>query len=219
MKWIERIFGSQGAGVYITRVKLTPRTPWGQGLLHIFWRGYEDPDPHDHPWDFWTLPLNRGYIELYWLEDGTLSAGHVPALRVTRRRAEHTHRVLLAPVNKFPIVTLLWTRAPRREWGFKLLGSGDWVHWRDYLKIPIKCDHRGERRKISCGVQDPGDEQCLKCGRWKMVYPEGVLPPYMVWQHNRLHNVVIGWTNQHPYGPRGREQDRVNPFLERNEYD
>ncbi len=29
----------------------------GRLRLHIFHRGDEDPDPHDHPWDFWTFPF------------------------------------------------------------------------------------------------------------------------------------------------------------------
>lgn len=133
MRLIQRIYGNRGEGVYITRVKLTPRTRWGQLLLHVFHRGDEDPDPHDHPWDFWTIPLNRGYLEAARDDDGYLIVEYVPARRLTRRSAEHTHRVL-SGWNKFPIFTLLWTGPVRREWGFRIRATGHWVYWRDYLE-------------------------------------------------------------------------------------
>lgn len=34
----------------------------GRLRLHIFHRGDQDPDCHDHPWDFWTFPLTP-YVE------------------------------------------------------------------------------------------------------------------------------------------------------------
>ena len=44
------------------------RTPYmtrwwiGRLRLHIFHRGDQDPDCHDHPWDFWTFPFTA-YVE------------------------------------------------------------------------------------------------------------------------------------------------------------
>ena len=39
-------------------------TRWwiGRLRLHVFHRGDQDPDPHDHPWDFWTFPFTP-YVE------------------------------------------------------------------------------------------------------------------------------------------------------------
>ena len=34
----------------------------GRLRLHIFHRGDQDPDHHDHPWPFWTFPLTS-YVE------------------------------------------------------------------------------------------------------------------------------------------------------------
>ena len=34
----------------------------GRLRLHIFHRGDQDPDCHDHPWDFWTFPFTP-YVE------------------------------------------------------------------------------------------------------------------------------------------------------------
>ena len=34
----------------------------GRLRLHLFHRGDQDPDCHDHPWGFWTFPF-RSYVE------------------------------------------------------------------------------------------------------------------------------------------------------------
>lgn len=99
------IYGADGEHEtpYMTRVWI------GRLRLHIFHRGDADPDPHDHPWDFWTLPLTS-YVEevaVRCLEelaaydpfqprryDVRLSRYVVKAMRLHHRPAEHTHRVL-----------------------------------------------------------------------------------------------------------------------------
>lgn len=152
MKWgpVERIYGREGRHptCYLTRISLTPKTPWGQLLLHIFHRGDEDPDPHDHPWDFWTLPLKAYYEEVWrrnWSQAPVRGVGrgewycrrsYVHAFKAVYRRSTHTHRVLYPASDKdgmpidayveaarprwagWPIVTLVWARRARREWGF-----------------------------------------------------------------------------------------------------
>jgi hypothetical protein len=52
-KIIQTIYGADGEHdtPYLTRVVL------GRLRLHIFHRGDADPDPHSHPWGFWTFPL------------------------------------------------------------------------------------------------------------------------------------------------------------------
>lgn len=83
----------------------------GRLRLHIFHRGDEDPDPHCHPWDFWTFPL-VSYVEevtspllAHALQntdtvgclppDYTVKTCHVVrAWRWNFRPATHTHRVL-----------------------------------------------------------------------------------------------------------------------------
>ena len=80
-------------GPYLTRYHLLS-TPWGGLYLHHFHRGDQDPDPHDHPWDFWTFPLKS-----YWEHDmcprtGACTWNLVRRLRWTRRRAEYAHMVL-----------------------------------------------------------------------------------------------------------------------------
>ena len=112
---------------YMTRLLI------GRLRLHIFHRGDGDPDPHDHPWAFWTLPITP-YVEEVtartldeWPRDGDRwrverwDAGDelvfqrvVPAWRLHFRRAEHMHRVLGRwsgkdwGVESGKIVTLVW---------------------------------------------------------------------------------------------------------------
>lgn len=91
---------------------------FGRLRLHIFHRGDNDPDPHDHPWNFWTFPLTS-YVEevinpiaveavtdrgSIWIGEAHRLAGWsehiiryrqvVPAWRWTYRPATHTHRVI-----------------------------------------------------------------------------------------------------------------------------
>ena len=130
---------------YMTRAWL------GRLRFHYFWRGDEDPDPHDHPWDFWTFPF-RSYVEEVTtrapgngLDDPLEYVTHTQVVRAWRlhfRTATHTHRVLGA-----------WTGWHRhQEFGYrvfndpKLAGPG-WVPVTSKRHIPtIVWRSRGERR-------------------------------------------------------------------------
>lgn len=106
------IFGKDGdhATPYMTRYWL------GRLRLHIFHRGDADPDPHDHPWGFWTFPFTS-YIEEVAVTDPhceicdnpetpcrcaldgvtmaiSMRRQIVPAFRWSYRPATHTHRVI-----------------------------------------------------------------------------------------------------------------------------
>lgn len=80
---------------YMTRIWL------GRLRVHIFYRGDEDRDPHDHPWAFWTFPLSS-YVEEVTekIERGILDPMYqsriqvVPAWKLNYRPAEHCHRVV-----------------------------------------------------------------------------------------------------------------------------
>jgi hypothetical protein len=89
---------------------------WWVGRLrfHVFHRGDQDPDCHDHPWGFWTFPL-VSYVEEV-IEPRLADSLHgpfnsvqsvvcppskavrylrvVPRFRFTFNKATHTHRVL-----------------------------------------------------------------------------------------------------------------------------
>ena len=137
------VYGTQGTP-YLTRYFLTPMTPWGQLRVHVFHRPDEDPDPHDHPWDFVTFPLTS-YVELFM--DGT---GHfmrerlVKRFRFHYRSAEMAHLVTgrvsgKVVVNWGKIYTIVWSGRIRRTWGFWQLGrpanKRQWVDWKTYLNV------------------------------------------------------------------------------------
>ncbi|RWJ00168.1 hypothetical protein [Mesorhizobium sp.] len=89
---------------FLTRIRI------GRLRIHIFHRGDADPDPHDHPWDFWTFPLTPYVEEVVtkrlepvdqfdaWSPRSRtvllLERAVVPAWRWSYRPAEYTHRVL-----------------------------------------------------------------------------------------------------------------------------
>jgi hypothetical protein len=110
-------------------------TKWGNLYLHVF-HSSDDEELHDHPWDFTTFILWRGYLEevpLYPIYDHTYHDKEMgrrqkrvwPGM-VLRRRAEWRHRVVL--VNDKPAVTMLWVSKKRREWGF-FGKDGKWTQW------------------------------------------------------------------------------------------
>lgn len=156
-----RIYGGAGqhATCYMTRILLGPRTPWGQLYLHIFHREDLDRDPHDHPFPFWTMPLNVDYIEEV-MEHASHVVGRQCFKEVTVRRwhisyraAEHTHRVVRTASGKWPLVTLVWRGTSARKWGFwirgcKLVPDGtgkldfvdnvnrNWIPYQQYIGDP-----------------------------------------------------------------------------------
>lgn len=107
---VNHIYGAEDGKetVYMTRM-------WfGRLRFHIFFRGDQDPDCHDHPWGFWTFPL-RSYVEevltectmTTWRTDPVTitrvedvkttysrSLRVVKAFRLHYRPATHRHRVL-----------------------------------------------------------------------------------------------------------------------------
>ena len=117
--------------------------------VHVFYRGDEDEDPHDHPWDFWTFPLTS-YEEEVWLPTEThgvftYKKQTVKAFRWHYRPATYLHRVVPWEGSR-KIVTLIVASAPFRQWGFWKLVKGycesddstltqvrGFVYWRDYL--------------------------------------------------------------------------------------
>lgn len=130
-EWFRTIYGKDGMHrtPYMTRLVLGPFR------LHIFHRGDNDPDPHDHPWEFWTFPLTS-YVEEVYADNG---AGYVkqegfrrcvPAFWLHYREANYTHRVLGRCGKDFDsrfehrpgkIISIVWAGKPRgrnRDWGF-----------------------------------------------------------------------------------------------------
>ena len=127
---------------YMTRLLV------GRLRLHIFHRGDGDPDPHDHPWSFWTFPLTS-YVEEVTEVDGIDPARWVPyrrrrvvrSWRLHHRASTHTHRVLGRWAGRDfnfdagRIVTFVWRGKGGRRWGFLKTRDGRtcWQHWKEYV--------------------------------------------------------------------------------------
>lgn len=137
---ISTIYGADRETPYMTRVIV------GRLRLHIFHRGDEDPDPHDHPWDFWTFPVTS-YVEEVTTDVGVFATIYarrrqlVRAFRLHHRPAEHMHRVLGRwsgchdDIRPGRIVTVVWLGRSRRAWGFLKTRDGRWcwIAWREYV--------------------------------------------------------------------------------------
>jgi len=147
-KWFGMSTIVNGSGeLYATRIWL------GRLRLHIFYRGDTAPDPHDHPWPFWTFPLTSYWEEKYYPmeEHGWVySYKFVRRFRLHYRSARYTHRVLgraalepgdegfcyaRAVLSDKPIVTVVWRGRSERTWGFLRRRNGQWcwTDWRDYI--------------------------------------------------------------------------------------
>lgn len=134
--------------------RITVRMLGDGNYLHCILRSDDDPDPHDHPWDFETRVLWNGYDDysyriIAWSTGMTsVILNDIDSLRLFSKRsrsAEHVHQVKKR--NDSPTWTLVERGPYRREWGFWKRGQmgldgvsitemGGFVMWRDYLKIP-----------------------------------------------------------------------------------
>lgn len=112
----------------------------GGVFLHRICRSDDDPDPHDHPWDFTTFVLCGGYVDEQWVmrrdADGVpvrsfRSYETVPVFAKVSRPAEHVHRVLLNSGRH--AWTLVLAGPYRRSWGF--VKKDGWVYFKQYLGI------------------------------------------------------------------------------------
>lgn len=112
-------------GIYLTRITLL-RAFGGKLMINVF-RKSDERELHDHPWNFWSLIIWRGYIETRAFQgdyaSSTITDRVFPGM-ILRRRTWDTHRVQL--VNNKPAVSLVWRGPHRRDWGFHTPDQG-WV--------------------------------------------------------------------------------------------
>lgn len=121
---------------YLTRWYLIRKKPFGL-FLHLFHRSDEDRAHHDHPWNFISLIIWRGYWEHHtescpMLKTGSHSyrcfkcqgTGKVTTKKrkwpgmILYRPAEWAHRVEL--LDGKPALTLILRFRNRREWGYHM---------------------------------------------------------------------------------------------------
>lgn len=118
------------------------KTQGFQLYLHKICLSDEDRELHDHPWDFLSLILWRGYEEeTFATARGgwcglTARARKWPGM-ILRRTAQHRHRVLLRSGK--PAWTLVVTSGKLKGWGF-YDGRLAYTPWRDFFAR--KCGDR-----------------------------------------------------------------------------
>jgi hypothetical protein len=114
----------------------------GSRYLHKICMPDDDPDPHDHPWDFHIRVLSGGYTDHQYSWDGkkTVHTGAESMTEGTKvfRLAEHIHQVKLHrnpkdPTKYKPCWTLIKLGPYKREWNF--FKPDQRVQWDKYLNV------------------------------------------------------------------------------------
>lgn len=143
---VECIQGHGGTGTYLIRYHLI-NNRFCKLYLHYFLRSDLD-DPHDHPWDFWTLMLRGAYREeLYdWRTRSFKNVyRHVRCNSLVRRRAEDIHRIVVSQSYDMDVadnwrtdapMTLFFALRKRKTWGFveDPETAPKWKLWDRYLR-------------------------------------------------------------------------------------
>lgn len=122
---------------YMRRWWIVPRNELQNVYLHQILRDDDARALHDHPWANTSILLIGRYREITPMGEFIREAGSV-----VHRSAEDAHRLEL--IDGEPCVSLFFTRAKERDWGFHC--SKGWVHWRDFT-----AGDNGEIVGLGCG--------------------------------------------------------------------
>lgn len=150
-----------GKSPYLTRL-----TIFGSKLFSIYYHKFHRSDAdehHDHPWDFITIILSKGYIEetpckectgkgyivVDQASNGVDYAMQCPKCKgsqiqsknvwpgmILYRPATWRHRVVLRQKDGKAVEarTLVIRGRDKREWGFFTDPDGVWQQWQEYFK-------------------------------------------------------------------------------------
>lgn len=106
---------SHADSLYLRRFLLTPSVFGWRLMLHRISRPDLERVLHDHPWDFATLCVRGGYVEIVHGPGGS-GIETIVAGQCRFRAAEHTHRIdRILGANAW---TLVLHSPRRRRWGF-----------------------------------------------------------------------------------------------------
>lgn len=113
--------------LYLRRLHLI-QTPWFAIMLHWIVKPDLQPDMHDHPVSFLSIPLRGGYIEEIPFSGHVRQWRWISSRRWNYKRATDRHRIPgTAPGG---CLTLVFAGPVVRSWGFHT--PKGWVPWREY---------------------------------------------------------------------------------------
>jgi hypothetical protein len=139
--WINRelISGCEFRGdqesTYLERLILL-KSKWIRLFIHKFHRS-DAEDLHDHPWDFISVILWRGYNEEVFTGETNFGGNIRTKIKrvwpgmVLFRRSTHLHRVIL--IKEKSAITFVISFKYKRSWGF-ITDRKYWTPWRKYYK-------------------------------------------------------------------------------------
>ena len=113
-----------GGLLYLRRLHLV-QTPWFAVMLHWIVRPDPQPDMHDHPVSFLSVPLRGHYVEQ---RSGRWLLNCADWARWNFIRATDRHRIRY--VSPGGCLTLCFAGPVTRSWGFHT--SRGFVPWREY---------------------------------------------------------------------------------------
>lgn len=114
--------------IYLTRWRLL-QTPWFSIFLHRINLPDSDRYPHDHPWDFWSLILQGGYVE-HVVTGGVTRRFHWRRWSWHKMPTDWFHKIQL--LDRRPTWSLVLTGRRKRVWGFLTLDG--WVPFHELLR-------------------------------------------------------------------------------------
>jgi hypothetical protein len=121
---------------YLIRFILV-RTPKHGGIyIHHMLRSDHDRSLHDHPWDFTSIVLKGGYMELVDNNTTGKLMFNAPGA-IIHRPAEWKHRVILSEGRT--CWTLVFVSKKLRQWGF-WINDIQWCWWRKYNQNKGICE-------------------------------------------------------------------------------
>ena len=115
MDWfLIREIKSKEGKIHFRRYRLLA-TRWFNIYIHQICRSDREKHPHDHPWNFLTFILWRGYIEF---TEKYPTGKDRKMFHMVYHEAEDIHQFALKDESK-STWTLVFTGPRRREWGYQ----------------------------------------------------------------------------------------------------
>lgn len=115
--------------LYLKRLRII-QTPWFALYLHHILEADHDPDPHDHPFNFWSLVLRGGYFERLYpgRESRDSSVVHYWPMSFHKMSKYAAHRITDIRPNTW---TLIFVGRRTQDWGYWTMDG--FVQFAEYL--------------------------------------------------------------------------------------